>query len=296
LEYHFETQPLPTVLGWWAHQSPTWLKSFSTAFVLVVEAVVPFFIWAPRRLRLVACALLLLFQILIALTGNYCFFNLLTVALCLLLIDDASFPARRGRGSIRPLMACPSQNLSAVAILILTLPINAMLLFSAYKPEAQWPKAVAELRQQLEPFHIVNGYGLFRVMTKTRPEIVIEGSADGIDWLPYKFKWKPGDVQRAPRWVAPHQPRLDWQMWFAALGGQRENQWFLRFAERLLRNAPPVLGLLEHNPFPDAPPRYLRAILYDYSFSSTAERRATGAWWKRRELREYLSTVSLHEM
>ena len=139
----------------------------------------------------------------------------------------------------------------------------------------------------------MNGYGLFRVMTKSRPEIIIEGSADGNEWLPYEFRWKPGALERAPRWVAPHQPRLDWQMWFAALGNYRQNPWFVSLLERLLRNTPAVTRLLERNPFPETPPRYIRARLYEYRFTTWAEHRATGNWWKREESGEYLPAISL---
>jgi hypothetical protein len=141
----------------------------------------------------------------------------------------------------------------------------------------------------------VNGYGLFRVMTKDRCEIVLEGSSDGIDWLPYEFKWKPGDVKRAPGWCAPHQPRLDWQMWFAALETPQENPWFIALVLRLLQGSRDVNGLLAHNPFPDKPPRYVRAMFYRYRFTTMDERHQTGEWWKREELREYLPTLSLDQ-
>ncbi len=142
----------------------------------------------------------------------------------------------------------------------------------------------------------MNGYGLFRVMTKERGEIVIEGSADGIDWLPYEFKWKPGDLMRAPGWCAPHQPRLDWQMWFAALGSYRENPWFGRLIVRLLHGSQDVRQLLAKDPFPHEPPRYIRATFYRYRFTTSRERRETGVWWKREELREYLPSVSLDQV
>jgi hypothetical protein len=130
-------------------------------------------------------------------------------------------------------------------------------------------------------------------MTKERPEIVIEGSRDGIDWLPYEFRWKPGALGRPPLQVAPHQPRLDWQMWFAALGSVQQNRWFVALAVRLLENAPDVTALLASNPFPDAPPVYLRARLYEYEFTTQSERQQTGAWWRAEERREYLPTISL---
>ena len=293
LDYHYWTQPLPTVIGWWADQHSEWFKKFSVAFCLFVEIIVPFFIWAPRRLRHIAAGLLIFLQIAIAATGNYCFFNLLTIALCLLLIDDTLW--RRMVGAARCAASGPrnAQALPAIALLVVTLPINVMLIFSAFRTEASWPRPIAALREYLEPFRIVNGYGLFRVMTKARPEIVVEGSADGVEWRPYEFRWKPGALENAPRWVAPHQPRLDWQMWFAALSNYRRNPWFVSFLERLLRNQPEVTRLLADNPFPEQPPRYVRARFYDYRFTSSSERRTGGAWWKREARGDYLPPVSL---
>jgi lipase maturation factor 1 len=190
-------------------------------------------------------------------------------------------------------MPRPSMHWAAIAVLLVTLPLNTMLILSAFKPRTAWPGPIAALYDYVEPFRIVNGYGLFRVMTKSRPEIILEGSADGIDWRAYEFKWKPGDLNRPPPWVAPHQPRLDWQMWFAALGTYRQNPWFVRLAVRLLENNPSVTGLLARNPFPNQPPRYIRATLYDYHFTSWDEHKATGAWWKRERQGEYLPAISL---
>src|SRR5438093_7924490 len=237
LDYHYWSQPLPTMFGWWADQSPEWFKHFSVAFCLVVEIIVPFFIWAPRRPRLIAAGLMIFLQLVIAITGNYCFFNLLTIALCLLLIDDSvvaalwAAPHQRAKNVGVPLRTTQRlqnqlRSYAAIAVIVLTLAINAWLIFTAFNPDADWPRPLVAIYSRLQPFRLINGYGLFRVMTKDRDEIVIEGSADGIDWLPYEFKWKPGDVMRAPGWCAPHQPRLDWQMWFAALGSYRENPWF----------------------------------------------------------------------
>jgi hypothetical protein len=284
---------------------------------------VPFFIWAPRRVRHIACALLILLQILIALTGNYCFFNLLTIALCLLLIDDAIWTRKRslvGRGEpalsevecVEPSHLAPSiedlgstesrptrwaigRRIAEVGALLILLPLNATLIFSAFKPQAVVPDPIATLYDYVEPFRIVNGYGLFRVMTKSRPEIILEGSADGIEWLPYEFKWKPGDVNQPPPWVAPHQPRLDWQMWFAALGTYRQNPWFVALTRQLLENSPDVTRLLAHNPFPDKPPQFVRSTVYDYEFTTLVERRAAGAWWKRQVRGEYLPALSLRD-
>jgi hypothetical protein len=131
-------------------------------------------------------------------------------------------------------------------------------------------------------------------MTTSRPEIVIEGSNDGTNWLPYEFRYKPGDVRQPPHWVAPYQPRLDWQMWFAALSQYPNNPWFVRLMEQLLRGSPEVLGLLGRNPFPDAPPMFVRATTFDYHFTTRDERRQSGDWWTRTDARQYFPKVRLH--
>ncbi|HEY3663548.1 MAG TPA: lipase maturation factor family protein [Chthoniobacterales bacterium] len=291
LDYHYWTQPLPTVLGWWADKSPEWVKQFSTASVLCIEIIVPFLIWFPRRLRLLGCGLFVLLQIVIGLTGNYAFFNLLTLALCLLLIDDVAWPGRR---LTNPESAQRGWHVWVpAAVIFLTMPFNALLIGNGFKPDLRWPPALETFYNALAPFRIVNGYGLFRVMTKERPEIILEGSDDGTEWKAYEFKWKPGALDRMPAFVEPHQPRLDWQMWFAALGEVRQNPWFLGLAVRLLENSPDVVALLGKNPFPGKPPHYLRANIYRYHFSTRAEHAKTGAWWRRDDERVYLPVVSV---
>ena len=144
-------------------------------------------------------------------------------------------------------------------------------------PTVIFPAPLEALRRWVEPFHSMNAYGLFAVMTTERPEIVVEGSDDGETWAPYAFRWKPGDVDRRPRFTTPHMPRLDWQMWFAALAGDcRSQRWFLAFEQRLLEGSPDVLRLLQDNPFPARPPRYLRARLRQYHFTG----RGAEAWWQ----------------
>lgn len=301
LDYHYWTQPLPTVFAWWANQHPEWLKKASVAICLGIELLAPFFFWAPRRLRLLAGLALVFLQVAIAITGNYCFFNLLTIVLCLLLIDDAAWPRRSkiSNGAWRATglsLGDRTQNIAVAFALILTLPLDGWYIYEAVQPEAEMPSPIRFLAQTMEPFRISNGYGLFRVMTKERKEIQIEGSRDGLDWKIYEFKWKPGDVMRAPGWCAPHQPRLDWQMWFAALGSVRQNRWFLNLVVRLLENQREVTNLFEHNPFPEAGPHYIRASFYRYRFTTSEERRQSGAWWKREELGEYLPTISVDQL
>ena len=171
--------------------------------------------------------------------------------------------------------------------------LSAEVLCRLFHFTTRWPKPLEQLMEWLEPFRLVNSYGLFAVMTIERPEIVVEGSDDGVHWRAYEFKWKPGEVNQRPRFVAPHQPRLDWQMWFAALSYYPGTPWFGPLLNRLLRNSPDVLALLRKSPFPDKPPRFVRAALYAYRFTDFAARRATGAWWQRERRGLYSPVLSL---
>jgi lipase maturation factor 1 len=300
--YHYTTQPLPTRLGWHAHQLPRRFQRLSTFVVLALELGAPFFVFAPRRIRRAALAALAGLQALIAATGNYGFFNLLTVVNSLWMLDDE--PVARTLGLRTP----PAQRTPwwrRVAVAIMVLPLMALSvseLLGRLRRGAPGPRdargwgatmrrALARLHGVVAPFHAVNPYGLFAAMTTERPEIVIEGSMDGIEWREYHFRYKPGDVRRPPRRVAPHQPRLDWQMWFAAL--QPPPVWFGNFLVRLLEGAPDVVGLLDGNPFPDAPPTYVRALLYDYRMTDRQTRRRTGAWWHRELRGLYVPPVRL---
>ena len=298
LTFHYSTQPLPTWIAWYASQSPLWFLKFSCVGMFVIELCAPFLIFMPRRIRFAGAAAIASLQILIMLTGNYTFFNWLTLALCLLLLDDfvlrAVLPSRFTRQhagrKARPHwqlaftipLACIFGSISILQIVSL-LGVQGILL-----------APIAALDARLEPFRTINGYGLFAVMTTSRHEIIVQGSNDGVHWLDYEFKYKPGDLNRRPAFVAPFQPRLDWQMWFAALGNYEQNPWFGNFCVRLLQGSPQVLALIAKNPFPDKPPVYIRAEVYDYHFSNVTERWATGAWWNREYLGEYLPIVSLH--
>lgn len=296
LNFHYETQPLPTWIGWYAHQLPEWLHKVSVIGMFAVELVVPFLIFAPRRLRTTGCIGLIGLQVLILLTGNYCFFNLLTIALCLLLIDDVTWKgllSKRFMPNFQPVEGTPHRYrqvcIAVVAIFLFVLSgirFGGQLFRDAQFPDVAW----------IRPFRSVNTYGLFADMTESRPEIIVEGSNDRITWETYRFRWKPGELTSAPKWVAPHQPRLDWQMWFAALqGSYRNTPWFTHFIGALLQGKPEVLQLLAENPFPDAPPRYVRATLYDYHFTDIATKRSKGTWWYREQKGLYCPAVSLRK-
>ncbi|MBA4150689.1 MAG: lipase maturation factor family protein [Verrucomicrobia bacterium] len=310
LRYHYETQPLPTLIGWYVHQMPLWFHQFCVGAMFAVQLVIPFFIFAPRRLRIFAVGAFVALEVLIASTGNYGFFNFLTLSLCLLLLDD--FDLQKWvhgkwrerldvqRRKFAEQFSCAAKTIAqrirkiaAVLLLLLFLFLTIPLLARNLKMTSLWPEWMSKTQSWFAPFRSVNTYGLFAVMTTNRPEIIIEGSNDGKTWQVYEFKYKPGDLQRAPGFNSPHQPRLDWQMWFAALGSYQQNQWFLNFCQRLLQGSPEVVRLLEKNPFPDQPPKLIRATVYDYRFTDIETRRRTGQWWQRTEQGLYCPVLLL---
>jgi predicted DCC family thiol-disulfide oxidoreductase YuxK len=298
LRHHFETQPLPTWTAWYAHHLSPGLQSAMTAGVFVFEGMVPLLAFAPRRIRFAAAAGIGSLQLLILLTGNYGFFNWLTLALCVLLLDDGVWPARWRA----PLARSPEGGRSGGWWPWIVTPAAVVLFTLSWVPTLRgvgrptaWLGPVDLLYEAVWPFRMVNHYGLFAVMTTRRPEIVLEGSFDGMDWQAYEFRYKPGDPGRRPGFVAPHQPRLDWQMWFAALSTPDSQPWFLNFCQRVLEGSPPVVGMLARNPFAGTPPRFLRAVVYDYRFTTPAERRATHAWWSRRRLGLYGPVMMLED-
>lgn len=304
LDYHYWTQPLPTWTAWYTAQLPQWFHRVSVLFTYVAEIGLPFLILTGRTGRIIACLGMILLQLMIGFTGNYTFFNLLSIALCLTLLDDKtwlsvlpSFPASYFSSispttyTLTPLLFSGSIIIALFALITVT--VGSWQLYESVFPRARPPAPIAALLGAIAPFRSINEYGLFRVMTTHRPEIVVEGSVDGREWKAYAFRWKPGDTGVRPRFVEPHQPRLDWQMWFAALSSFQRIQWFQQFLVRLLEGSPPVLALLKNNPFPTHPPQFVRALLYEYRFTTPKEWRETGAWWKRELQGAYSPVLSL---
>jgi predicted DCC family thiol-disulfide oxidoreductase YuxK len=303
LEYHYWTQPIPNPIAWYVHQLPAWFHQFSVASMLFIELVVPFLFFAPRRLRFIGGLLTIGLQLAILTTGNYTYFNWLTIVLCIPLFDDPffrRFVPQRLLGNPALMLAHRRHplrrlGLALVAVVVLfTTGVRFGTRLASRNLTEDLPAPLAEAVNISYRLRIAGGYGLFTTMTTRRPEIIVEGSNDGETWLAYTFPYKPGDLRRPPPFVAPHQPRLDWQMWFAALGGSYRNaDWTTAFARRLLDGKPDVLALLETNPFPDAPPRYIRMQIMDYGFTDAATRAQTGYWWTRGSAREFLPVVSL---
>ncbi len=296
LVYHYGTQPLPIWTSWYAAQLPVWVQRFCCFVMFGIELALPFAIWLGRRWRATAASGFVLLMALVAATGNFAFFNLLTAVLCIWLVPDASWNAAAGfllrimpsaiRARISPASPAPraatrSARVFAGAIGTALALGTALVFTGALRAPVPWPAAAVRWKDAIAPLRSVNDYGLFAVMTTSRPELIIEGSWDGERWFEYEFRWKPGDTSVRPRLVAPHQPRLDWQLWFAALGEPRGHPWLQNLAYRLMQNEPAVLDLLAYNPFEQTAPRYVRVARYQYRFASRREREEEFRWWTR---------------
>lgn len=290
LNFYFETQPLPHWLAWYTQYLPERLLQFGTGTVLFIEIIVPFMMFMNRPLRFFAAWVTILLQLLIILTSNHNFFNLLTILLCLFLFDDKALrsvlpkallrwvPDRRPDRDEKPQAAPLVGFLGGIILFVSSFQIWEM--FSGRRS----PEPVARVTGVVNGFRIVNKYHVFPVIKTQRKELIIEGSMDGEHWQAYRFRYKPGDPARRPEMVIPHQPRLDWMMWFVPGGHPMNMMWFDLFLHRLLENSAPVVDLLENNPFPDRPPRYIRTWLYQYRFSDRESRKQTGRWWERERL------------
>jgi predicted DCC family thiol-disulfide oxidoreductase YuxK len=290
LQFHFFTQPLPNPLSWFAHQLPFDILWAACGVMFFIELLLPFGFFLPRIPRLIAAWGTIGLQALIALTGNYAFFNVLTIILCLFLIDDRSWP--RCLQSVALTGYFVSRWLR-IPVCLTVLGVSLVPLCMSFRVMPGFLKPLTPIYSQIAPFRTVNSYGLFAMMTTERREIIIQGSNDGHTWKDYVFKWKPGPLDRALPVVAPYQPRLDWQMWFAALSRMETTPWFQSLLIQLLRGNPEVLHLLEDNPFPDTPPRLIRAISDFYTFTTPEQRWKDGAIWQRQPAAIYCPEVSL---
>lgn len=280
---YWETAPLPTWVGWYAHQLPVWFQRISAALILFVEIVVPWFIWAPRRIRTGAFVILVSLQVVVILTANYAYFNYLTIALCLFLLDDRQLEPLTRRLHVGGSRVQPRPNPGWDAYVVV--PLAVVMLLLSVLPFLRFlralPPPLAPVQSVLDTYRLANAYHLFASMTLVRREVVIEGSDDGETWHEYEFRYKPGDVTRPPPFVAPHQPRVDFQLWFLLLGRHWGAPYFDRLLQRLLTTPREVEGLFSKMPYRLGPPDYLRVAAYRYRFTDPAARRETGAWWRR---------------
>jgi hypothetical protein len=289
LTFYFETQPLPHIGGWYAHQLPEWLLILATAATLAIELAVPFMMFMSRKYRFIAAWITIIMQLLIIITSNHNWFNILTLILCLFLFDDKAIrkalPAslcnwlveRKQLSSISSFLRLPSYVFAA--IILLTSSVQIWEMASGIRVSGK-PGRVLDYIQR---WSLANPYHVFPTVNQQRIELIIEGTTDGRTWLPYSFKYKPGELNKPLTVVIPHQPRLDWMVWFVPLNPIFEN-WFESFLGSLLDNSPDVIALMEHNPFPDTAPIAVRVHAFEYKFTSFDEHEATGNWWKRRHL------------
>lgn len=299
MTYHYMTQPIPSWTSYWAHHLPDWFHHLETLATLIIEIAVPFLLLMPRRLRRAGAVLLGLLQVAIIATGNYGFFNLLSLALCVLALDDAPLERLlpdawvtwiRGERAPRTSRERTFRGGLIAGAAVLLVVVSGLQTAQELTKTRLVPQAVEEAYR---PFRTINNYGLFRTMTTERPEILVEGSDDGETWQTYEFNFKPDRLDERPSLVTPHMPRLDWQMWFAALGDCRANPWFLRFQKKLLEGEDDVIALMADDPFDGEPPTYLRTTLWQYEFSSPDQKADTGDWWRRKKQGRYCPRFTL---
>jgi len=291
LDTYFEVQPLPNPVAWYVHQLPEWLLRVGTGGTLFVELLVPFMMFLPRRWRFAAAWITIFWQVLIILTSNHNWINFLTIVLCLFLFDDRALqrvlpqsiithlawqPAPAGR------TAAPRR--VAVGVLATFILVTSTLKLYELATMHKFTGVTGTVLNYALTYSIANKYHIFPTMTTERIELELLGSHDGKEWRPYRFKYKPDALDERPQFIIPHQPRLDWQMWFVSLH-PRHVPWFEYFLVALLDNSPTVTALLQHNPFAeDNPPRYIRVEAYRYNFTDSDERELTGNWWRREAL------------
>jgi lipase maturation factor 1 len=316
MDEYYQNGPLPTWVGWYVEHLPHWFHAATVAATLGMELAVVWMLFLPRRVRFICFCIVTPWEVGVILTANYTFLNYLVLTLGFLLLDDQSMcwllprrvrntlpvtpqpeavPSRTELISILEAAAEDGEKTSAtvrspaswfnVARICLS---GTMLTWIGYATTVemirmQWPDLPLPSLpvMVLEPFRIANQYGLFAVMTRGRYEIEFQGSDDGQSWTPYPFRYKPQALDKAPGIYAPYQPRFEWNLWFASLGEWRQNDLVPLTEERLLENDPDVLALFKANPFGEAPPRYVRAVLWQYWFTSMEEKHRTGNWWRR---------------
>ncbi|MBM7090706.1 lipase maturation factor family protein [Streptomyces sp. NPDC056956] len=285
LYHHHETQPMPGPLSRFFHHLPRPLHRVEAAANHVTQLVVPFLVFAPQPVASAAAALMILTQLWLVLSGNFAWLNWITVVLAL---SALRLPSDAPRVPDPPLW-----------YVVVVLAVSALLLLLGFRPVRNMVSRRQVMNRSFDPLHLVNTYGAFGSVSRVRYEVVIEGTSAATpgadaDWRAYEFRGKPGDPRRRPRQFAPYHLRLDWLMWFAALSPAYAEPWFGRLVERLLAGDRDTLRLLRASPFPpDAPPRYVRARLFRYRFSTRRELRETGAWWQRTYVRDFLPPTRL---
>ena len=289
LYYHYETQPIPSPISRYLHFAPHWFHKFGTAWNHFVELVVPWFSFGSRWARHIAGILLVSFQVFLVISGNLSFLNYVTIIPFVACFDDTFWRRLLPSWLVRR----SGETEASRAQFAVSLALFAVVAYLSIAPVTNLISNQQLMNYSFDPLDLVNTYGAFGSVGRERDEIVFEGTADTIitgdtKWKEYEFKAKPGDPERSPPFVAPYQPRIDWQIWFAAMASPADYPWTLHFVWRLLHNDPGTLSLLSSNPFPDMPPHYIRARLYRYEFAPIREH----GWWRRQAIGEWLPALS----
>jgi hypothetical protein len=290
MDEYYQNGPLPTWIGWYIQHLPHWFHWTTALATLVMELAIVWMILLPRRWRIICFLIVTPWEIGVIFTANYTFLNYLVLALGFLLLDDRFFSRwakikPEEERTLPPRRTLENFGLAVSAVLLtLVAYVTTVELLSMVFGRLPLPMQPVTM---LEPFRIANQYGLFAVMTRGRYEIEFQGSRDGQEWVPYPFRFKPQALNQAPGIYAPYQPRFEWNLWFASLGSWQQNPLVPRTEERLLTNDPDVLALFAANPFAGSPPRQVRAVLWQYWFTSMEQKRTTGDWWTRKLLGVY---------
>ena len=293
LYYHYETQPIPSPVSRYLHFAPLWFHKFETEWNHFVELVVPWFSFGPRHVRHIAGVLLVTFQIFLIVSGNLSFLNYLTIVPFLACFDDTFLRHFLPKAVVRRADRAAQESEPARVNNTIALALSILIVYLSVAPVLNLVSGRQLMNYSYDPLDLVNTYGAFGAVGRERNEIIFEGTEDPVitgntKWKEYEFKAKPGDPNRPPPFVAPYQPRIDWQIWFAAMASPGEYPWTLHFVWKLLHNDQGTLSLLANKPFPDAPPHYIRARLYRYRFTPIGEK----AWWKREPIGEWLPALS----
>jgi hypothetical protein len=294
LDVHYETQPMPNPVSWYAQHLPDAVHRLGVIVTLLVEVVVPFLYFAPQPFATVAGLVTIGFQAMLILTGNFAWWNWLTALLAVSTFDDAVLSAAL------PVTA-PTTAPLPIGHQIVTGLVALVVLGLSYYPVRNLLSRRQAMNASYDPFKLVNTYGAFGSITTDRFQLVIEGTnvtdPEEDDWRAYTFKGQPVRLdERPPQW-APYHLRLDWQLWFAAMSpSPRRHGWFLTLMEKLLAGDEQLEKLLESDPFPDEPPRFVRALRYKYEFTAPADRAETGRWWGRELQDVYVLPVSLQDL
>jgi hypothetical protein len=291
LDYHHETQPMPNPLSWYFHHLPWRLHRVEVLGNHIAQLVAPLLLFTPQPFAGIGAAIIVATQLWLVVSGNFSWLNALTIALGLSVIDDAWLHR------VFPLPS-PALHASPLWFVAVVIAVTAVVAALSWWPTRNMVSRRQHMNASFNTLHLVNTYGAFGSVTKMRHEVIVEGTADteltpATTWTEYEFKGKPGDPRRRPPQIAPYHLRLDWLMWFIALSPTYARSWFPTFVERLLENEPRTLALLRTNSFPDTPPTFVRARLFRYHFTTAAERRETGEWWRRSPVGEYMRPVAL---